>query len=426
MRLPRHVLDAMVLQGVGSFAVLACTILLARAAGPEIQGVFNTLKAEIDLLTALMIVGMPQALFFFLQKKLISSARVLRITLVQSALAMSTVVSFHVWFRPVDVSLAQSLTTSALIGLAVAALLIQGNFRATLLATHSSRSFGFISALPGVLLLGFLLLSISVAPIRLTGSITVFAGVFACAYLIAALMSIAMSLTGQRPDDVSDAARLRALLAYGISNCVPSILQSLCVVYVLYSIRTQLTDAAAVGVFSAALFTLAVGLTPLNYLIPLLFKYWISLSNDSRVRDLGLAVRVAAAVALIVAALAWIFERPVVDGVLGDKYLAYGNIFALLALSFFPQAIGRLLSVLFNSVGRPAVAIIGEAARTATLVTGVYALRHTSVHMMAVVWVLSDFVGLGVNWIVVRWVVSQPARKSEVGDSLVELRRSNS
>ena len=63
--LRREILAAVTLQGMGAVAVLLATVLLGIRLGPEIQGGFSNVKAEVEFLSAFAMFGLPQALFFY-------------------------------------------------------------------------------------------------------------------------------------------------------------------------------------------------------------------------------------------------------------------------------------------------------------------------------------------------------------------------
>ncbi|MDP3610585.1 MAG: hypothetical protein Q8R98_01905, partial [Rubrivivax sp.] len=67
MSLRKQLLLAFGVQGAGAASVLLATVWLGAVQGPEQQGVFNRTKAEIEFVAALTLLGLPQALFFFVQ-----------------------------------------------------------------------------------------------------------------------------------------------------------------------------------------------------------------------------------------------------------------------------------------------------------------------------------------------------------------------
>ena len=58
-------LAAVTLQGMGAVAMLLATVLLGIRLGPEAQGGFSNVKAEVEFLSAFAMFGLPQALFFY-------------------------------------------------------------------------------------------------------------------------------------------------------------------------------------------------------------------------------------------------------------------------------------------------------------------------------------------------------------------------
>jgi hypothetical protein len=61
----RELLVSFGLQGVGAGAILLATLWLGVQRGPEVQGVFSHIKAEVEFIGAFAMLGLPQALFFY-------------------------------------------------------------------------------------------------------------------------------------------------------------------------------------------------------------------------------------------------------------------------------------------------------------------------------------------------------------------------
>ena len=67
MSLKRQLLVSFALQGAGAAAVLLATLLLGARLGPEVQGGFSRIKAEVEFVAAFAMFGLPQALFFYVK-----------------------------------------------------------------------------------------------------------------------------------------------------------------------------------------------------------------------------------------------------------------------------------------------------------------------------------------------------------------------
>jgi O-antigen/teichoic acid export membrane protein len=178
--------------------------------------------------------------------------------------------------------------------------------------------------------------------------------------------------------------------------------QNLSPVIALIWIDRRIGDPVGLGVFSAAVMSLNLVLTPLAMLVPLLFKRWVDLDERSRRRDLGRVLRPMAVLCLGFAAVVLLVEKPVVQQVLGSDYVSRGGIFALLALGIWPQTATRLFGVLFSAAGRPGLSVVGELTRVTALAIGLIAFQVQDLTMLACVWVAAEFLSPTASWLLAR------------------------
>jgi O-antigen/teichoic acid export membrane protein len=400
----RELAALLLLQGVGSIATLACTMVLAKIDGPQVQGLFNTLKAEMDMLAAVLVLGLPQALFFYLQRGSLTWSTASRIAMAQASLGCILSAGYWWWASPAGIDLqgSRALLAASICSLAVGASILQVNSRSGVLALRSTFLFGFVTALPGAMLL--LVLLVGLASGRALSRGILFPAIFCVAYGLACLLSVWIAAHAPaRAGSSTKQVPLRELLSYGAATCVPAVLQTLSIVLVLRFIRASSGDAEAVGVFAAALLCLTIGLTPLNFAVPLLFKRWVVEPEGKRTQALYASYRLVIPVSIVATFLIWLLERPLVSLAFGDEYLAYGSVFALASISLLPQALGKLAGVLFNSIGRPALAIPPEAIRVLVLFLGLILWSGKSLIALTAVWILSDMAGAIAGLLIVRW-----------------------
>ena len=68
MGLRRELFRTMFVQGSGAAALLLAVLCIGATLGPEAQGHFNRTKAEVEFVAALAMLGLPQALFYFVRQ----------------------------------------------------------------------------------------------------------------------------------------------------------------------------------------------------------------------------------------------------------------------------------------------------------------------------------------------------------------------
>jgi O-antigen/teichoic acid export membrane protein len=370
VRASRATLGAIGLQGAGSLATFLCAVVVAHTDGPVVQGAFNTLKAEIDLLVAAMLLGTPQALFFFLQRGLMS------------------------WRHAIQVSAVRGAS----------------------LAYRSKATFGFISALPGVCLFVLVIVAVDGLGLSMDPRMTAPSAVFCVAYLVAAAFATGMSVAPVSALPAGSVKRYSrtAFLKYGISSWVPAVEQGLSLVIAFHLIKHRMPDAASVGIFSSALLTLLIFLTPMNFLVPLIFKRWIGLDDGDRIRELDRGVKLFGIVAPFIVFVIWLVEPVAIRLLFGSQYLSGQGVLTILSLSLLPQAVNKLSGVMLNSIGRPSLAVIGETIRLVTIVCLFTFAGITTVEGFAVAWVAGDCLGACIGWSIARSTGAGQAKSSSV------------
>ena len=146
MSLRRQLLMSFGVQGAGAASVLLATVWLGAAVGPEQQGAFNRTKAEIEFVAALALLGLPQAVFYYLQSGALSMQRALRCAAASVVLALAAGAAYALVQR-------ESAAAAVWMALAVAACVCHGQLRAMILVGERTAWFNAVTALPQVLLL---------------------------------------------------------------------------------------------------------------------------------------------------------------------------------------------------------------------------------------------------------------------------------
>lgn len=397
------------LQAIGSVSAFASTLLIARQRGAEIQGGFGLLKAEVDLLAALLLIGMPQAIFYFLNRGALTWDFVRRLTVFHALAAAVAVLVFGAAGRGAAAE-SRGILGMLAIATAVAALVAHSNLRGATLQTRSAAVFSAVTALPGLFLLLIVAATLAAGGMTDRGEAAV-GPVFAVAYLIACLCTIAVTAhtRSDRPA-TTPAPGIVVLGRYGLSTWIPAVAQNLSPLIALTWIDHRIGDPVGVGVFSAALLSLNLVLTPFAMLVPLLFKRWMSVDAGGRRDELRRLLLPSAGVCTAVVVLVWVVQEPLVSAMFGSEYMTRGGLFVLLSMSLWPQAASRLFSVLFSADGRPWLAVVGEVARVATLAGGLYLCQVNQLVTLACLWVVAEFVSPAVGWQLSRQLARRAGR----------------
>ena len=137
-------------------AVLLSTLALGKSMGPAVQGVFSNVKSEVEFLSAFAMLGLPQALFFYVRSGRMDLQRAQRWAFASGGFALVLGMG-AAWVRH-----GQLGAFACLMGLAIATCVLHGQFRVLLLNGRTAL-FNVITAAPQVLVFVAVLLAIAFA-----------------------------------------------------------------------------------------------------------------------------------------------------------------------------------------------------------------------------------------------------------------------
>lgn len=382
--LRRELAVSFAVQGVGAAAVLLATLWLGAWAGPEVQGNFSRLKAEVEFVAAFAMFGLPQALFYFAKsgRLTLHDARRWVRAAVASALPIGAIYAL-VQHRDGGVS------WWTLMALAVAACVGHNQLRSLLLVHDRTIWFNVVTAAPQVLVLAGV--GIVSAVTRAPGSTTwllVFATAFAMTagferwHLQRAGRLAAASASGSGAPATSTIG-WRALGHYGLAAWLTAAMATAAVVAAQGRVEAA-AGRVALGQFTMAMTLVQVPLTPIAYAAPLLLRRWMERPDAQASRRWsGIVFGVLLGVAAAVAALSSVWPDIGLGAAYGDVALAL----ALLLIGGAAEAASRLLAVQASAVGLPWLAVRAEVARWAVLGIGWWATASShGLAMMCVIW----------------------------------------
>jgi len=389
-------MPVLLLQAVGSASTAVCTILLARTLGPAAQGAFSSFKADFDLLAGAGMLGLPQAIIYYLGKQKLSRRRVLRLSLWQTSLVGVVVTGLFLAVPLEPVVQQAGFDVVLLAAAAVAALVVHGNARALVLVDGSASLFAFVTVLPSLAVVATLAGAIWTLQPHWSASVSLQISTFTIAYVPAAALAWMFASARPAAERVQSEEPIKSLLIYGSTTFILATLQSAAQVGALQWIRRGLGDQAGVGIFAAGTMIASTALLPVNYLGPLVFKSWIAGSGALRWSQLHRwigALGALTAAMLVAFALGY---RPIVNAVFGEQYTSHGAVLPLLLATAFPMGSRNLLHIYVFAGGRPWLAMPGELTRQVALVIG--AASSTQVLQVAVTWVIAESLGAIVTW----------------------------
>jgi hypothetical protein len=383
MRFRNQIVRTIFIQGVGAIALLLAISLLGKFLGPAAQGAYSRLKIEVEFIGALAVIGLPQAMFYYVQSSQMSLHRAIRlanqITLIGGILAL--------FYGSLELKL--PMVEIILFVLAAVALIWHVCLRGILLATCTSKIFNIVSATPQCLLLIYAIFAISIGKVDQWQASMALAMAYAATGLMAlhAMQNSAISIDNKNITEVA----LKDVAHYGVASGIAAIGANSSLLITVHAVQNHF-GAISLGIFTFALALTQGLLVPLNYTIPLLFKRWMEMPGASK------AIQGGAITAMIIASLALIvrLSHDFIDnlGVL-SVYSPMLNFLWILILVIAIDAFQKIIAVAANSKGYPWLPACSEALRLISIVSGLACHSVDKIADIAYVLLLSAFVAAG-------------------------------
>ncbi|GAB1386099.1 hypothetical protein MASR1M59_12470 [Melaminivora sp.] len=381
-RLRRELLLTLLLQGGGGLALLLATLWIGHALGPAQQGRFNQLKTLIDLGAVLGTLGMPQALYVYVQSGQMGLGRALRLGRWLAATGLLGGLAAAWWQSRWSLDGAGAgWAWLAACMLAAALASLHAQWRTLQLLGQATWRFNLVTAAPQVLLLALaaaMVLQQGLAPAPLAWG-------FAACWLLAALyagwslralqpaapMATPTAPTAPAASTTPQATGLRGLLLHGLATWATGVLLTLQMV-LLQRLGWLSDGAPGLGRISLALLLAQLPLVPLNYALPLLLRQRLRLGLllGGPSRHAGTLARqglLAALPVLLLALLAWQAGAARSDLWLGPGYQGLHGIVAALLLASAAEAWLRLLGLHTQASQQPWLASGAELLRASAL-----------------------------------------------------------
>ena len=331
--------------------MLAASVLLGVALGPVAQGVFSRAKAEIEFVGALMMFGLPQSMFFFVQCSRLTISRAKSFAVGAGAIAACASILYS------RLSLHWSAPTTAVFSAAAFAFVWCGLLRAVVLSAVSTRFFNIITALPQLLLLGYAIVASALGRVA---NLDVSAA-FAMAFVISGFLATrGLKLASTGPSrKLGASASTSQIMRYGVTSGFAAVASTLALLLVLRVIHSRL-GAANMGIYALAA-TVSQGLLiPLNYAVPLLFKAWMQ--RPPGVAPLRGGLLATLSLCTLSALAYWFSDCKECTLRLGP-YAPIGGFLWILILGSATDACHKIIAVAANACGSPWLPAVSEGVR---------------------------------------------------------------
>ena len=373
-------LAAVTLQGMGAVAMLLATVLLGIRLGPEAQGGFSNVKAEVEFLSAFAMFGLPQALFFYTKSGCLDNHGALRWIAGCTVLALILGMAYAIYR-------AQPMVITTLLAVTVGVMAAHGTMRGLLLVESQPVWFSLLTALPQLLLLCCVTAVIELREAHVQAWLVV----FLVAYMVAAI-AVWHRLARSPLRAAAHKVSWRELLHYGMAHWLTAVFFTAAILFAQRWVEKNL-GAAALGQFTMAMMLAQVPLTPISYAAPLLFRRWIDRPGAAASRQIASMVF---ALFLMAAAIAWLVALVKPELGLGAAYVGALPALVVLLTGCAAEAASRVLTVQASARGAPWIAVRAEAVRWTVLVSGWMTLSEPSLTVICTVWAAGAWAAAGV------------------------------
>ena len=361
------------IQSLGVVATFLLTFAVARFAGPEVQGVFATYKSLFDFEIALLVFGLPSGLVYYLNKQPEHKSYFFRwafwfgLLLVPAILAinLAAVPSLVLNTGVFDQPLLPAIALTA----AVAMMICYSLYRAIYLTLDDGSRFSWLSVLPPVLALVFILFAVS------TGLVSI-----PVAYAAVGVCSLTAAVTMLKPRLAPSAGSVGTPIGWSIIRSqsahvyAQSLLFGLQPVMTFYIMRKFGAGDAEIGQFNIAALTIAGPNLLVAMVAPVFFNRWSKSLAPRDLKDLVWRMALFSAGCQLASLLVIPAAPYIVPGVFGSGFTASIEPVVILLFAVFAVFLGRCLTPALQGLGRNDQVTVSCLARIIVLAMGVLVL----------------------------------------------------
>ena len=322
--------------------------------GPAQQGQFNQLKSLIDLGIALAAMGMPQALYIYVQSGRISIGEAWRISLAVGGMGLVTGAAVMLWSMGVNPVL---LT---IVGATVVAGCLHAQWRALVLLSPQTMLFNLVTVTPQLLLLPLAAWMVASGQ---TSLLALSSAMF-LVWVTAAISAGRVVAKLPTQTSVRFAPPLRALFAHGLSTGLTAVFGILATV-LLQKAAQQSAGNVGLGLISMALLLAQIPLTPLNYALPLLLRSRLAQTQTSNHQNKALFISIFSMVML--AGAVWLLGHIRSDMWLGSAYSGLHELLTMFLIAGAAEVAIRFGSIEAQATLMPWKIAVAEGIRICTL-----------------------------------------------------------
>ncbi len=406
----RDLAPVVAVQSLGAAASFGVVALLARVAGPEVQGEFAVYKSLVDVQVAILTLGLPSGFIYVINKGHYSTRSLIRLAsgYVPVILLLSALLTSAYLVNRGD-ALPGALTTNiALVVVAAGATTYWALLRGIVLTISDRMAFAWVTALPPIVLMAVTLVGVGSGAWSLPTS-------FAASALVSVgTVLVVLRTVGVPPESPMTADRssaLRILVRQSGHTLVQAVFLSGTIFTILWLMQHLGAEVDDLGQFSVAVLAVVGPNLVVGMVAPILYSRWSrSMSLAQRRRIIRTALRLAALLQVgTIVALPLVI--PGITFLLGSEYRPGAVAMCIVLLAVLPLATTRMISPALQATGSTAVVTAAWGARLLTPIALVplYRVLDDVILWAAAAMVAGEYVAMAVMLVLSRVHVPRAA-----------------
>ncbi len=362
--------------------MFVAVVVIGWSQGPAAQGLFSRVKSELEFVAAVVLLGLPQAVFFFLASDRLRPRKALTIAAVVALLAAAAALLYRMTQNE------QSFAFTAMFALATSLFVAHGLMRVILLAHTSPSTFNAATALPQFIILMLTCIVVFVVPLLPWLSACLLAAAYSAgsAYALHSSRSPEIMAHARAAPGAGD-VRLGELFEFSIASGGATLLNAAAVLFLVRFVETRL-GASALGLVTMALMVSQIALMPVTLAAPLVFKHLMTrhaLATRRRLSSLDTVIFIT-----LLAVAAALVEHFADARWLGS-YAELHDVVWPIAAAIGAELVLKLSSPAALAGGQPYVLLGSESARLVTLFLASYCDQLASLRSALITWAFAAF-----------------------------------
>lgn len=395
---------SIVIQGLGSLPPFLTIIILARFAGPEVQGTFSAFKTYIDLATSLLIFGFPQAFVYLINKELLRKEECINFSIIYALCCSFFLIPILLigWnFGYIVMPDGQSLLYFCLaIIFGGGAFIFNRLIRAVYLTIDDGVLFALITSAPAFMML------CAIVAAAFSKAFPYDMAYFATG--IGTLLATAVWLVALRRDIPYYAFQLptfpkRMLLQQSVQTFIQSLSFTIQPVLTISTILYFGGGVDQVAYFSASIMLIAAANVLFGIIAPILFNRWSKLLDAHSFANIQSAAGRVAIIFFILGLVGLSVSGFLVTLCFGPEYIGAVTAFQLMSLTMAPVAFTRTIYPAIHAAGRPDLNTLSCLTRVGTswVVQLLLSFTATMSPLSAAVWawLIAEWCAFAYTWV---------------------------